>query len=239
MAGAARSNGASRGSAPRRGGSPEGLPSSERIYLALRKMILSGELPPETRLVETQFAEQFNVSRTPVREALKRLASDKLVQGDPVRGLIVHDPEPHEVSDMYLVREVLESLATQLAAQRISTYELHQLRMAHESMASAVENGRADLAISANLAFHDVIYRSARNDTLFRLSRELSDLVQRFSASAFSDKERVQAVVDEHAEILAALEKHDPQEAATASSRHMQSSSSNLLRLHHERLIGI
>jgi DNA-binding GntR family transcriptional regulator len=83
-------------------------------------MILDGELPPQTRLVEIQLAEQFEVSRTPVREALKRLAAEQLVLSDAVRGLIVRAPEPHEIEDVYRVRDALDALAVRLAAVRIT-----------------------------------------------------------------------------------------------------------------------
>lgn len=216
----------------------DGLPSSERVYRQLRQMILSGELPPQTRLVELHFADQFGVSRTPVREALKRLTAEKLVLNDPVRGLVVHDPEPYEVSDMYLVRDVLESLAARLAAQRITPDEIRQLQMAHDSMREGVDADRADLIIGANFTFHDVIYRSARNETLFRLAKDLSDLVRRFSAEAFANRERAASVLKEHEEILTALEQHDADAAAAAASRHMQSTSTNLLRVHHKQSIS-
>lgn len=216
----------------------DGLPSSERVYRQLRQMILSGELPAQTRLVELHFAEQFGVSRTPVREALKRLTAEKLVRSDPVRGLVVHDADPHEVSDMYLVRDALESLAARLAAQRITPDEIHQLQMTHDSMREGVTANRPDLLIGANFTFHDVIYRSARNDTLFRLARDLSDLVRRFSAEAFASPERAAAVLKEHEEILVALQRHDADAAAAASSRHMQATSANLIQIHHNQSIS-
>lgn len=216
----------------------DGLPSSERVYRQLRQMILSGELPPQTRLVELHFAEQFGVSRTPVREALKRLTAEKLVRSDPVRGLVVHDPDPHEVSDMYLVRDALESLAARLAAQRITPDEIHQLRMAQDSMRDGIDAGRADLIIGANFTFHEVIYRSARNDTLFRLAKDLGDLVRRFSAEAFSHPDRAAAVLKEHEAIMVAVERHDADAAAAASSRHMQSTSANLVQIHHNQSIS-
>lgn len=74
---------------------------------------------------------------------------------------------------MYLVRDVLESLAARLAAQRVTPDEIRQLHMAHDSMRDGVDAGRADLIISANFTFHDVIYRSARKETLFRLAKDL------------------------------------------------------------------
>jgi DNA-binding GntR family transcriptional regulator len=217
----------------------DGLPSSERVYQQLRQMILSGELPPQTRLVEIHLGEQFGVSRTPVREALKRLTAEKLVHGDPVRGLVVHSPQPHEVSEVYLVREALESLGVRLAAQRISNDELRQLRVILESMREAVAKDRTDLVVSANIAFHDVIYRAAGNDTLFRLAKDLSDFVRRFSAEAFSHPDRAEAVVGEHERVLAALEARDPEAAAKASSTHLQTASSYLVQLHLNQSVGV
>ncbi len=216
----------------------DGLPSSERVYRQLRQMILSGELPPQTRLVEIHLGEQFGVSRTPVREALKRLTAEKLVLGDPLRGLVVHAPEPHEVSEVYMVREALESLAVRLAAQRITDDELRQLRVILESMRDAVAKERTDLVVSANIAFHDVIYRAAGNDTLFRLARDLSDFVRRFSAQAFANPDRASAVVEEHERILAALRARDPDAAAAASSSHLQAASAYLVQLHLNRSVG-
>ncbi|MEO6351107.1 MAG: GntR family transcriptional regulator [Candidatus Limnocylindrales bacterium] len=214
------------------------MPSSERVYRRMKEMIISGELPPHTRLVELQFAAEFGVSRTPVREALKRLTADKLVHTDPVRGLIVHDPEPHEIQDIYLVREVLEGLATRLAAQRIAPEELQRLRAILDSMHEGLEDGRTDIVVSANLAFHEVIYRAAGNATLSRLARDLSDFVRRFSTEAFSSGPRVNTVFDEHEAILKALEKRDPDEAERASARHLRAASEYMTQLHVRNAIG-
>lgn len=215
----------------------DGLPSSERVYRQLRQMILSGELPPGTRLVEIHLGEQFGVSRTPVREALKRLTAEKLVLGDPVRGLVVHAPEPHEVSEVYSVREALEALAVRLAAQRITDDELRQLRVILQSMRDAVAKERIDLIVSANIAFHDVIYRAAGNDTLFRLAKDLSDFVRRFSSEAFAHSDRASTVVEEHEGVLEALEAHDPERAAAASSSHLQAASAYLVQLHLNQVV--
>jgi DNA-binding GntR family transcriptional regulator len=219
------------GSGDRRRSWSDGLPSSERVYRKLREMILSGELPPGTRLVEIHLAEQFEVSRTPVREALKRLAAEQLVLADPVRGLIVHAPEPHEIEDVYRVRDALDALAVRLAAVRITPEEVKHLRLVLNSMAEAIEAQRTDLVVNANIAFHDVIYRAAGSATLWRLARELSDFVRRFSSGAFSSPERSSAVLDEHEAILDALERHDQEAAAAASSQHLHTASAYLVEL--------
>ena len=201
-------------------------------------MIISGELPPHTRLVELQFAAEFGVSRTPVREALKRLMADKLVHADPVRGLVVHEPEPHEIQDVYLVREQLEGLATRLAAQRIRPEELQRLRHILDSMHEGLNNGQTEIVVNANMAFHDVIYRAAGNETLQRLVRDLSDFVRRFSTEAFSSGPRVNHVFDEHEAILKALEEHNPEAAEEASTRHLRAASEYMTQLHVKKAIG-
>lgn len=216
----------------------DGMPSSERVYRRMKEMIISGELPPHTRLVELQFAAEFGVSRTPVREALKRLMADKLVHADPVRGLVVHEPEPHEIQDVYLVREALEGLATRLAAQRIRPEELQRLRAILDSMHDGLKSGRTDIVVNANMAFHDVIYRAAGNATLQRLVRDLSDFVRRFSTEAFSSGPRVSTVFDEHEAILKALEEHDPDAAEAASTRHLRAASEYMTQLHVRKAIG-
>ena len=216
----------------------DGLPSSERVYRRMKEMIISGELPPHTRLVELQFAAEFGVSRTPVREALKRLMADKLVHADPVRGLVVHEPEPNEIQDVYLVRELLEGLATRLAAQRIRPEELQRLRHILDSMHEGLNNGQTEIVVNANMAFHDVIYRAAGNETLQRLVRDLSDFVRRFSTEAFSSGPRVNNVFDEHEAILKALEEHDPEAAEAASTRHLRAASEYMTQLHVRKAIG-
>lgn len=204
----------------------------------MKEMIISGELAPHTRLVELQFAAEFGVSRTPVREALKRLMADKLVHADPVRGLVVHEPEPNEIQDVYLVRELLEGLATRLAAQRIRPEELQRLRAILDSMHEGLKNGQTEIVVNANMAFHDVIYRAAGNETLQRLVRDLSDFVRRFSTEAFSSGPRVHTVFDEHEAILKALEEHDPEAAEAASTRHLRAASEYLTQLHVKKAIG-
>jgi DNA-binding GntR family transcriptional regulator len=216
----------------------DGLPSSERVYRRLKDMIISGELKPQTRLVELQLAAEFGVSRTPVREALKRLTADTLVVADPVRGLVVHEPEPEEIEDVYLVRDVLEGLATRLAAQRIRPEELTRMRAILDSMRQALERGDTAHVVNANMAFHDIVYRAAGNATLSRLARDLSDLVRRFSSQAFNSGPRASTVFDDHEAILRALEQHDPEAAAAASTRHLKGASDYLTQLHVQRAIA-
>lgn len=225
------------GSHNRRRARSDGLPNSERVYARLKEMILSAELPPQTRLVETQLAEQFEVSRTPVREALKRLAAEQLVLNDSVRGLIVHAPEPHEVEDVYLVRGPLEALAARLAARRITEDEVARLTLVLESMREAIGEERTDLIVNANGAFHAEIYRAAGSPTLSRLLNDLRDFVRRFSSEAFASPQRAHTVLEEHEAVLEALRRGDEDAAAAAAAAHIRAASSYLVQLHLRRTV--
>src|SRR5436309_6207087 len=149
----------------------DGLPSSERVYTQLREAILMNELPPNTRLVEVHVARELGVSRTPVREALKRLLAEGFVSRDPLGGLVVHAASPGDVDEAYPVREVLDGLAAQLAAQRITPKDLIRLKLIHETMVAAMREGREDDAVTTNIAFHDAIYEIGGNQRLVALGQ--------------------------------------------------------------------
>src|SRR5438128_2451017 len=120
------------------------LPSGERVYRALKDAILSGELPANSRLVELSLAKQFGVSRTPVREALKRLTAEYLATLDPVRGMIVRGMDPQEIEEAYTLREVLEGLAARLAAQHMTAAGMTRLRAVLDAMSEAAREDRPD-----------------------------------------------------------------------------------------------
>ncbi len=215
--------------APRSGS--DGLPSSELVYRKLKERIISGELAPDTRLIELSIAAEFGVSRTPVREALKRLAAENLVLADPARGIVVHAPEPSEIEDVFILREALDSLAARLAAHRITPSELARLHLIVESMREATETDRREQIILANARFHDVIYGAAGNRMLARVARDLRDFVRRFSTLPFASPDRVHHVLDEHLAILEALENHDPEAAERASKGHLMAAREYVVRM--------
>lgn len=209
----------------------DGLASSELVYRRLKERIISGDLAPDTRLIELNIAAEFEVSRTPVREALKRLAAENFVLSDRARGMVVHAPSAGEIEDVFVVREALDRLAAGLAAHRITPSELDRLRLIVDSMREAVEQDRRNQVVIANVRFHDVIYNAAGNDILARVGRDLRDLVRRFSTLPFASPDRVSHVLAEHEQILAALEAHDPEAAQTASDAHLQAAREYIVRL--------
>jgi DNA-binding GntR family transcriptional regulator len=217
--------------ATRRTSRRDGLPSSEYVYRSLKEQIISGAVAPNTRLVELGIADEFGVSRTPVREALKRLAAENLVLSDPARGMVVHAPDAAEIEDVFVVREVLDGLATRLAAHRITPTELSRLQVILESMKEAIETDRREQVVIANVRFHDVIYGVAGNDMLERIARDLREFVRRFTTLPFASPERVDDVLREHMAIYEALRNHDPEAAELASHAHLGAAREYLVRL--------
>lgn len=215
----ARSN-STRSSLSRSNGGVQ-LPASERIYNLIKESILTGNLESGSRLVELSLASELGVSRTPIREALKRLSVEGLVTVDPVRGMIVRRIDPHEVADFYITREVLDGLAARLAAERVSGDQLIRLRTMLEAMESAHQRNDRIGMVQANMRFHDAVFRAAANRWLLSLGRSMIDFVRLMSAAAYTDPVRDQEVVEEHRRIQDALEAKDPDAAEMASREHM------------------
>ncbi len=209
----------------------DGLQSSEFVYRSLKEQIISGALAPDVRLIELAIAAEFNVSRTPVREALKRLAVENLVLADPARGMVVHAPDAREIEDVFIVREALDALAARLAAHRITPSELGRLRVVVNAMEDAIAGGRREQVVVANTHFHDVIYAAAGNEMLERLGRDLREFVRRFTTLPFASPDRVDHVLAEHRAIVAALEAHDPEAAEAASRSHLAAAREYVVRM--------
>lgn len=195
--------------------------TSDRAYRELKERIVNGDLVPGSRLVEVQLAEQLNISRTPIREALKQLASEGFVSRDTTGTLVVHAPTSQEIDEIYHLREVLDGLAARLATHRITPDELAQLRLVLGLMNDAHESGDARGLVERNIAFHDLIHQAAGSPRLVALSRDLRDFVRRDSTTAFTSPERLTEVIAEHERILAALEAGDAEGAEQAAREHI------------------
>jgi DNA-binding GntR family transcriptional regulator len=204
------------------------VPSSERVYQTLKHRILAGMLEPGMRLVELQLANEFSVSRTPVREALKRLTAEGLIRVDVVRGIVVSDVDARELEEIFVVREVLDGLAARLAAGRVSSTDLTKLHLLMDMMRDSVRTGQWEGMVQANIKFHDVLHQAAGNERLRHLTRNLLDFVRRFSMEAFASQERAAEVLAEHEEIIRALEARDGDLAEKVARRHVESARSFL-----------
>jgi DNA-binding GntR family transcriptional regulator len=149
---------------------------ADEIALEIEEAIVTGELAPGSVLRQEQLSERFSVSRTPVREALRRLAALGLVSFEPNRGVRVRTFSRDELYEAFLVRAELESLATELAAGRITPAELAELEQAEKRFAELTRRVVAGEPLTgewvrANHAFHDVIYRAANAPMVERIAK--------------------------------------------------------------------
>ena len=187
----------------------EGPPRLGALVERLRWLIESGELAPGDRITEQALAGRFGVSRTPLREALRALASEGMVELTPNRGARVARLTPADVDEIFPVMAQLEALAGELAASRITELELAELRALHYQMVLHYRRGERPDYARLNEAIHDKILAAAHNATLTGLYRSLAARVRRARYVArMSDGEWAKAVA-EHESILAALEARD------------------------------
>lgn len=197
-------------------------PLSEVIFDTLREAIIAGELRPGERLMEVQLAEKMGVSRTPVREAIRKLELEDLVNMVPRKGAHVAALSVKDVVDALEVRAVLDGLATSLAASRITPDELKELRHVQEQFVNYIEKGNINGSIKKDIELHDIIYRSSGNEKLIQITGGLREQVYRFRVVYLKDLNSSTNVIREHSEILEAISRKDTEAALKAAQRHIK-----------------
>jgi DNA-binding GntR family transcriptional regulator len=212
----------------------------DRLASTIRSRVLAGEIPTGTRLRQETLAAEFGVSRTPVREALRKLQATGLVQLEPHRGAVVRGLSAREIREAYEVRAELEGLAAELACARIHEPQLRRLRDAEALFRHAIrtvlerrQNGQTPESPSpeeidewtrANDLFHQAVQEAAGNDRLratiadlhLSFPRNLTSIVLRESSRLLEEN------VSQHSAILGAIERHDPAAARRAMVAHIR-----------------
>jgi DNA-binding GntR family transcriptional regulator len=200
----------------------DGGPAAERVYLGLKHAIADGEIIAGERLREIDLAARYGVSRTPVREALKKLEAEGLVTDVPGRGLAASKPTPEEIMDAYLMREVLEGLAARLAAERAIDTDRMRLAVVMRQIRSAIEAEDTQRAIALSNEFDRALFQATR-------SPRLSDMIEAARASqgrlmrlSLQYPGRLAQTAEERAEILQAIQDGDPEAAERATREHLR-----------------
>jgi len=187
----------------------------------LRERILNGQYEPGERLVENKLSVELGVSRIPVREALRSLATEGLVVIEPRRGASVAKLSPHVAREMVEVRATLEGLNAKLAAQRRDPALIAELEQVLRDGAEAATQGRADQLLALNTRFHEVLGTIAANSVLQEMMRSLRERTAVLFAPA--NVVRARQNWDEHAQILQAVIAGDADLAALLAARHVYS----------------
>lgn len=173
-------------------------------YERIKAAILSGELQPGEPLVETALAEWCGVSRTPIREALRRLQQDGLIDRT-ARGMAVRERSPEEILDIYDTRLVLEAMAGRVAADRRTAYDLRAMQLWIQR-ADKVSADDKDGMVEANLGFHAAVWRASHNESLIDLLERLNLHLSRYPGTTLSSPGRWDEARREHQALVDAIE---------------------------------
>lgn len=195
-----------------------GVPRSDHAYKFIIDGIREGRLVPGTRLREIELADQMNLSRTPVREALGRLQVQGLAVNDPDRGLIITEPDYAMTSELYAMREVLEGTAARLAARHASDVEIDFLNEINQRDA---ELTTAEELAENNRLFHGTLYQCAHNRYLLKTLSSLQESMMLLGATTLAHPDRPKAARKEHQAIIEALRKRNQDEAEAAARQHI------------------
>ena len=203
--------------------------TADDAYRALHERILTGTLKPGMKLREAEIAESLGLSRTPVREALRRLESDGLIAHEAHKGAVVRQLDYQAISELYQIREVLEGTAAGLAARQISEVELGAL----EDMLDVQHAARHDAAEASRLnrIFHRTLCHCAHNRYLIEMLDGLDLSMMLLGRSTLGLDERKDAAIEEHRAILAAIAERDAAAAEEAARAHIRAAHRARLRI--------
>ena len=201
-----------------------------KAYTEIRRRILSGELSAESPLSEHQLAVELELSRTPVREAVKRLEREGLVRSIPNRGTFVAELTARDISEIYQVREQLEKFAARIAAERMSDEGIEMIEEEIVLSNKLASEGLMVEIVDSDIRLHKLIIASTQNSRLIAVLATLDDQMYRVRALFPQSSQWLEATLVEHATIVEAIKAHDGPRAEKAMEAHLRSSREHAVR---------
>ncbi len=195
---------------------------ADNLYWEMREAISDGELPAGARVREIEVATRYGVSRTPVREALQRLAIDGLLEELPGQGLTVANPSLKDILDAYLIREVLEGLATRLATERAMETDRLRIEAVTNQMLASLDGEDQETTIKLCNIFDELVFASANSDRLYRMIYSARSLQGSTMRSNIRHPGRLGQAVQERLAIHEAFKANDPPGAEEATKDHLR-----------------
>lgn len=202
---------------------------ADHVYHALRSAILAGELPSGTPLREIEIAARIGVSRTPVRDALRRLQLEGLVTKTLTGGVIVSEVTSQLITESFALRKLLEGYAAREAAKVVTPADITRMQAIIAEAEHAVQTGASERLPDLNDQFHGYIEDLAHNSLLTRTTHLLREQTVAYRAFALGQPEQQQGFVDEHRALLVALAAHDAERAEALAIQHLEQAMELLL----------
>ena len=194
----------------------------ENVYVQLKDAILTGSLRPMERITENKVAASYGLSRTPVREAFRRLETEGLIQVIPQRGSFVSQPSVEDILEIYQIRMPLECMSARIAAERIEVDQLEELETLVNAERARAEGRSAERSLRASARFHAALYACTRNKRLASFLMDMQNQVHRVRVLWPSTVARLEETWEEHAGILTALRARDGAQAERLMRQHLE-----------------
>ncbi|MGI6144410.1 MAG: GntR family transcriptional regulator [Peptococcia bacterium] len=201
------------------------------VYEALRDAIINRVLKPGERLMETELAEEMGVSRTPVREAMRKLELEGYIVMVPRKGAYVAGLSIKDITNLFEIRGALESLAAGLAASRATKEEIEEMERSLVMEANLFKTSDVLNTIEVDTNFHELIYKASKNNRLQNLIIDLRDQIQRYRTTSLAVPGRMKFALSEHRRIVEAIAAGNVQEAQIATKEHIESAENVLLEV--------
>ncbi|TLM98749.1 GntR family transcriptional regulator [bacterium] len=206
-------------------------PLREIVFEAIREAIINDTLKPGERLMEIQLAEEMGVSRTPVREAIRKLELEGFVVMIPRKGAYVAGLSMKDIADVFEIRAALEGLAAGLAAERITEEELEELERLLVKIGECIQSNDLNAVIEQDTEFHDVLFKATRNERLVQIVSNLREQIQRYRTASLSSPGRMKLALEEHKQIVEALSERDVEKAQRLAREHIENAENSMLEV--------
>ena len=198
------------------------IPLRDIVFQKLREAIITGQLKPGDRLMEIKLANTMGVSRTPVREAIRKLQGEGLVIMNARRGAVVAPINVQVMKELLEIRKALESLACQLVAEKASEEEIQELRSINNIMRRAVDDADVNVMTEQDVAFHEKITELADNSHLTNMLDQIKEHLYRYRLEFIKELKDREILVEEHDRIIAAIESRNAKLAGREIEKHIE-----------------
>lgn len=205
------------------------VPLRDVVFNTLRQAIIKGELKPGEKLLEIKLADMLGVSRTPIREAMRKLEQEGLVIMTPRHGVTVSGITRKHLQDVLEIRLALERLAIELACERMNAEQLKMLRGLHKEIKERKDSEDAHELSDIDEKFHEQIYNSTNNPRLIQMLENLREQMYRYRLVYMQDMDKRSRLITEHNRIVKALETHDAESGKNAISEHIKNQEQSIL----------
>ncbi|MGI6110081.1 MAG: GntR family transcriptional regulator [Eubacteriaceae bacterium] len=206
-------------------------PLREIVFDTIRNAIVRGDLKPGQRLMEVQLAQELGVSRTPVRESIRKLELEGLVKMVARKGAYVTPLTIDDLEEMMEIRRALEALAAELAAKNATDEQIEELKAANQEFEDALRANDEEKIIESDIRFHDVLYDSSGNKKLSQMTNSLREQMQRIRVEYVHKVTDKDPLIGQHESIIEFVEKGIPQAASETAAEHIEITERDMIQV--------